>query len=260
MTKKNKIQFVMDTDWLFNGIIDSEQKQYILLSYFQKLNNNLEEMKVYPMFTELSLHLGNIQTLINQDKILYSDKRLSSYDDEYLISDLKLKDIPVLADDEYDEYRKILKFSHPRLQDYFGITKSIWSIVYDAITVNVKKNKNNIDSKTGFFYYSSKEKLYIWKYTVRKTKKTDTQPKTYLKLIHETEDLNLTVNDFILNFLSKDSKVKTHKYPLFEVICNDVFPLEETLIPIFKRKVMSYISQTVKKEKNTVKKLITNGV
>ncbi len=250
----------MDTDWLFNGIIDSEQKQYILLSYFQKLNNNLEEMKVYPMFTELSLHLGNIQTLINQDKILYSDKRLSSYDDEYLISDLKLKDIPVLADDEYDEYRKILKFSHPRLQDYFGITKSIWSIVYDAITVNVKKNKNNIDSKTGFFYYSSKEKLYIWKYTVRKTKKTDTQPKTYLKLIHETEDLNLTVNDFILNFLSKDSKVKTHKYPLFEVICNDVFPLEETLIPIFKRKVMSYISQTVKKEKNTVKKLITNGV
>lgn len=131
----------MDTDWLFNGIIDSEQKQYILLSYFQKLNSNLEEMKVYPMFTELSLHLGNIQTLLNQDKILYSDKRLSSYDDEYLISDLKLKDIPVLADDEYDEYRKILKFSHPRLQDYFGITKSIWSIVYDSITVNVKKNK-----------------------------------------------------------------------------------------------------------------------
>lgn len=102
--------------------------------------------------------------------------------------------------------------------------------------------------------------MYIWKYTVRKSKKTDTQPKTYLKLIHETEDLNLTVNDFILNFLSKDTKVKSHKYPLFEVICNDVFPLEETLIPIFKRKVMSYISQTVKKEESKVKKLLTNGV
>jgi hypothetical protein len=250
----------MDTDWLFNGIIDSEQKQYILLNYFQKLNSNLEEMKVYPMFTELSLHLGNIQTLINQDQILYSDKRLSSFDDEYLISDLKLKDIPVLAEDEYEEYRKILKFSHPRLQDYFGITKSIWAIVYDAITVNVKKNKNNLESKVGFFYYISKEKLYIWKYSIRKNRKTDTQPKTNLKLIHETEDLNLTVNDFILNFLSKDVKLKTHKYPLFEVICNDVFPLEETLVPIFKRKVLSYISQTVKKEENTVKKLITNGV
>ena len=135
----------MDTDWLFNGIIDSEQKEYVLLDYFQKLNKDLEQMKVYPMFTELSLHLGNIQTLINQDKILYSEKSLSSFDDEYIISDLKLKNIPVLADDEYGEYRKILKFSHPKLQDYFGITKSIWSIVYDAITVNLKKNKINID-------------------------------------------------------------------------------------------------------------------
>ena len=67
--KKNKVKFVMDTDWLFEGIIDSEQKQYILLNYFQKLNKNLEEMKVYPMFTELSLHLGNIQTLMNQNQM-----------------------------------------------------------------------------------------------------------------------------------------------------------------------------------------------
>ena len=67
--RKNKLKFVMDTDWLFEGIIDSEQKQYILLGYFQKLNKNLEEMKVYPMFTELSLHLGNIQTLMNQNQM-----------------------------------------------------------------------------------------------------------------------------------------------------------------------------------------------
>lgn len=250
----------MDTDWLFNGIIDSEQKEYVLLDYFQKLNKDLEQMKVYPMFTELSLHLGNIQTLINQDKILYSEKSLSSFDDEYIISDLKLKNIPVLADDEYGEYRKILKFSHPKLQDYFGITKSIWSIVYDAITVNLKKNKINIDSKMGFFYYQSKEKLYVWRYNVRKVKKEDTQSKTYLKIIHESEGLDLTPNEIILNFLSKDTKVKTHKYPVFEVLSSEIFPLEETLIPIFKRKIMSYITQTIKKESNKVKKLLPDGV
>lgn len=260
MNRKSKIKFVMDTDWLFNGIIDSEQKQYILLDYFQKLNKDLEQMKVYPMFTELSLHLGNIQTLINQDKILYSEKYLSSFDDEFLLSDLKLKDIPVLAEDEYDEYRKILKFSHPRLQDYFGITKSIWSIVYDSITVNLKKNKTNIDSKMGFFYYQSKEKLYVWRYNVRKHRKEDIQSKTFLKIIHESEGSDLTPNDIILNFLSKDSKVKTHKYPVFEVLCSEIFPLEETLIPIFKRKIMSYITQTIKKESNKVKKLLPDGV
>jgi len=152
-SKKNKMKFVMDTDWLFDGIIDAEQKEYVLLNYFQKLNKDLEQMKVYPMFTEISLHLGNIQTLINQNKILYSERNLKSYDDELLLTDLKLKDIPVLAEDEFKEYQKILKFSYPKIQDYFGITKSIWSIVYDAIQVNIKKNKNNLSSKYGFFYY-----------------------------------------------------------------------------------------------------------
>ena len=108
----------MDTDWLFNGIIDSEQKQYILLSYFQKLNSNLEEMKVYPMFTELSLHLGNLQTLLNRNQILYIDKKIKMNGDEIYISDLKVRDIPQLTVEEFAEYQKILRDSHSKIFDY----------------------------------------------------------------------------------------------------------------------------------------------
>ena len=68
MSKKNNLKFILNTNWVFEGILDSEQKQYILLSYFQKLNKNLDDMKIYPMFTELSLHLGNVQSLINQNR------------------------------------------------------------------------------------------------------------------------------------------------------------------------------------------------
>ena len=63
-----KVEFIMDTDWIFQGILDAEQKQYVLLDYFQKLNKHLENMEVYPMFIELSLHLVNIQAL----NIIYS--------------------------------------------------------------------------------------------------------------------------------------------------------------------------------------------
>ena len=62
----------METDWLFDGILDAEQKQYVLLDYFQKMNKHLERMEVYPMFIELSLHLGNIQTLLTQNKMFRS--------------------------------------------------------------------------------------------------------------------------------------------------------------------------------------------
>jgi hypothetical protein len=257
---KNKVKFLMDTDWMFDGIVDSEEKEYRLLSYFQKLNKNLDEMKVYPLFTEISLHLGNIQTLINQDKILYTDRELSSFDDELLFSDLKLKDIPVLAKDEYEEYQKILKNTLPKLQYYFQITKSIWTIVYDSIKINVKKNKNNMSSKKGFFYFDNKENLFVWEYSIRKLKNSENNTKTSIKLIYKEPSSELTISDIISNFMLSQNKSKNHKLPVFEIICDDIFPMEETLVPIFKRKVMSYISQTVKNENNKLMKLLPNGV
>jgi len=85
----------MDTNWIFDGVIDAELKQYVLLGYFQKLNKQLEEMKVYPMFTEITLHLANVQNIIKNNKILYTDKTLTSLDDELTFKDLKTKDLPI---------------------------------------------------------------------------------------------------------------------------------------------------------------------
>lgn len=242
-TKKN-FDFIMDTDWLFNGILDAEQKQYVLLDYFQKLNKYFEEMKIYPMFIELSLHLGNIQTLINSDKILYTEKKFTTNDDELLLSDLKLKDIPVLATEEVDEYKKILKNSQPQLYDYFNFAKSLWSVVYESIDIKVRKNKFNIKSKSGFFYYQSDEVLYIWQYTTKKVYKVENQTKTHLKQIYEGEKGDLTVEKIISTFSKTYEKNGEKGYPVIEVVCSNMFPMKETLLPIFKRKILSYINQT----------------
>lgn len=259
MSKKNNLKFILGTDWVFDGIIDSEQKQYILLDYFQKLNKSLEDMKIYPMFTELSLHLGNVQSLISQNRMLYTDKTLKSYDDELIISDLKLKEIPSLTNDEFSEYQKILKYSQPKLLDYFNITKAFWSIVYDSITINVRKNKSNLHSKTGFYYYQSSDKLYVWKYTTRIINKKSQISKTTIKLILEEEKKDLTIPQIISKFYKEDKTNPKTKVPIFEVLCNDIFPLNETLVPIFKRKILSYINQQVKIVKPE-KKLLKNGI
>ena len=250
--RNKKVKFIMDTDWLFEGILDAEQKQYVLLDYFQKMNKHLERMEVYPMFIELSLHLGNVQTLLNQDKILYTDRQLTSNDDELIFSDLKVKDIPVLDDDEVIEYRKILRYVQPQLHDYFNYAKSIWSIVYDSIDVIIKKNKTNLNSKSGFFYYKTETSLYIWKYTTKKVYKSNNQTKTTLSAIYYGEQLDLTMPEILSKFSKTYEKNKESNNPIFEVLCHDIFPLEETLVPIFKRKILSYINQQGK-----VKKLLS---
>jgi regulator of sigma D len=244
--RKNKNNFIMNTDWLFDGILDAEQKQYVLLDYFQKMNQYLERMEVYPMFIEISLHLGNMQTLLTQNKILYTDRKLTSNDDELVLSDLKVKDIPVLDDDEVIEYQKILKNSQPQLHDYFNFAKSIWSIVYDSIEVAVKKNKNNLQSKSGFFSYKTPEKVYVWQYTTRRVYKTNGQTKTSVKLIFDGQQDDLTIPEIISTFSKTYEKNNENLYPVFEVFCSDIFPLEQTLLPIFKRKILAYVNQNVK--------------
>jgi hypothetical protein len=158
---KNKPGFIMDTDWLFQGILDAEQKEYILLSYFQKINQNLEELKIYPMFTDLSLHLGNIQTLLTKNQILYTNKNFYLNNlEELTFKDLKLKNIPQLTSEEYEEYQKILRSSQSKLFDYFNIAKAVWSIAYDSIQIKVVKNFKNTSSPIGFFYFEKDNQIY----------------------------------------------------------------------------------------------------
>jgi len=235
--RNKKVSFIMNTDWIFDGVLDSEQKQYVLLDYFQKMNKYLEDMKIYPMFIELSLHLGNIQTLLTQNKILYVDRQFTSNDDELILSDLKLKDIPVLADEEVEEYHKILKMAQPQLHDYFNFAKSIWSVAYDSVEVTLKKNK-------------PKDKLYIWRYVTKKVYKVKNQTRTSLTLVYEGLQNELTIQDIISKFSKTYDKNNEESYPVFEVSSDDIFPLQETLIPMFKRKVVAYIKQGTSIKKN----------
>jgi hypothetical protein len=225
---KNKLKFVMDTDWIFDGVIDAEQKQYVLLGYFQKLNKQLEEMKVYPMFTEITLHLANVQNIIKNNKILYTDKKLTNYDDELTFIDLKTKDLPPLKVTELNELKTILQYSLSKLQDYFDIIKSIWTVVYDLIEIVSIFNEDNLTSKRGYFYTKSNQIIKIWEYNIRKYKGYNT-----FNIEEKLED------DLLKHIHSIDNKL-----PSFYLHCEKDVPMEETLIPLFKRKVMSYVLQT----------------
>ena len=142
------------------------------------------------------------------------------------------------------EYKKILKNSQPQLFDYFNFAKSLWSVVYESINIKVRMNKSNIKSKVGFFYFQNDEVLYVWQYTTKKVYKVENQTKTHLKQIFEGDKGDLTVEEIISTF-SKTYETKGEKScPIIEVKCSNIFPLKETLLPIFKRKILSYINQT----------------
>jgi hypothetical protein len=245
MARKKKVEFLMNTEWMFEKPIDQEHKEYKLLSYFQKMGEKLDNMELYPSFIELSLHLANIQTLIKDRKIIYTDKRFSTVDDELLVKDLKIKEIPELDNEEKEEFAKILTYSAPRMLEYFNIAKSVWEIVFDSIILRIKKNKNSVLQKKGYFYYvNPKDNIfYVWEYEIKLINKKSPESKTLVNLIHSNTKSNLTITK-IINTFSLYNEEEKLKLPVFEMICDGEFPIYETLLPLFKRKLITYLNQT----------------
>ena len=244
--KNNKgIEFVMETDWLFEKPIDREHKEYKLLSYFQKMGEKLDNMELYPGFIEISLHLASIQTLIKDKKLIYTNKKFDTIDDELLVKDLKIKQIPDMDQEETEEFNNILRFSAPRMMEYFNIAKSVWSVVFDTIEVKIKKNKKNISTNKGYFYYYEKKtnNLYVWEYNVTPASRGSMEKKTLVNLIYSEPKDKLTIPKIINTFSQWSDEVEKPTLPVFEMKCSDIFPINETLLPLFKRKLISYINQ-----------------
>lgn len=251
MGRKKKISFKLNPEWMYKEPIDFEYNKYTLLDYLQKCDKSFDNFELYPNFVELSLHLANLQSIVKENTLLLTDKKFESCDDEILVKELKPKKPRELSDSEEEELDKTIKFSGPKLFDAFNIAKSIWNIAFESIDLYLRKNKRSLIAGTGyiFFYRKQNETLYVWEYEIKRDKKDKTTNKTYLKLIYDGVADNLTVTEIIDTLSTWNQTEYFRDLPIFEVKCGQNFPFEETMVPIIKRKVMSYIFQVVNTEK-----------
>lgn len=251
MGRKKKISFKLNPEWMLKEPVDFEFNKYTLLDFLQKCEKGFNNLEIYPDFVELSLHLANLQSLSKERTLLLTEKKFESCDDEILVKELVPKKARELSKSEEEELTKTLEYSGPKLFDSFNIAKSIWNMAYDNLEISLKKNKENINSGRGyiFFYRKIENLIYVWEYEIKKSKKDKHNNKTYIKEIYKGPPSDLTLTYIIQTYSNwKDSdSILTH--PIFEARCPQNFPLEQTLVPILKRKVTAYVYQIVNIEK-----------
>ena len=252
MGRKKKISFKLNPEWMLKEPLDFEYNKYTLLDYLQKCEKRFDNFEIYPDFVELSLHLANLQSLVKENTLLLTNKKFESCDDEILLKELYPKKPRELTEEEESELDKTIKFSGNKLFDTFNIAKSIWNLAYDTVQISLKKNKQNINSKFGYIFYYDKEnkKVFVWEYEMKKPNINDINNKTYLNLIYEDNPDELKLN-YIIETFSKWNQIENYtEFPIFEMKCFQKFPMEQTLIPIMKRKILAYIFQVVGYEKS----------
>jgi hypothetical protein len=251
MGRKKKMSFKLNPEWMYKEPLDFEYNKYTLLDYLQKCDKSFDKFELYPNFVELSLHLANIQSIVKENTLLLTNKKFESFDDEILVKELIPKKPRKLTEEEENELDNTIKYSGPKLFDAFNIAKSIWNIAFESIDLYIRKNKEALIAGTGyiFFYRKQNEKLYVWEYEIKSDKKDRSTNRTYLNLIFDGNVDEFTLTQIIETF-SKWNQTEYYKQlPIFEIKCSQNFPFEETMVPIIKRKVMSYIFQIVNIEK-----------
>lgn len=249
--KKNHISFKLSPEWMLKEPIDFEFNKYTLLDYLQKCEKRFNNLEIYPDFVELSLHLANIQSLSKENTLLLTDKKFESCDDEILLKELTPKKPREMTREEVQELDKTIRYSNNKLFDAFNMAKSIWNLAYDTLDISLRKNKKNIGGGLGYVYFYHKEvnKILVWEYQIKKPKGEKVNDKTYLKLIYEGEPSDITLQ-YIIDTHSSWIEIDGYKeFPIFEAKCIQPFPLESTIIPILKRKIMAYVFQVVNYEK-----------
>lgn len=232
-----KKHFKLNPDWIITEPIDYEHKYYVLMDFVKYCDEKIDKFELYPLFSEISLNLANLQSISSEFKYITLDKKFKSVDDEILLNELKFESVPRMDDIKVEEFNKILKTAGLKIYEYFNIVKALWTITYDSVAINLLNRDDIKDFNNGYFYIEIDGVKYVWKFLTNDPSKMKVDSKIETDLIYcERTKVNFKK---ILKNLSVNIDL-----PMFEITTSNNLPLENTLFPIFKRKVVSYIMQS----------------
>jgi len=242
MEKNPNINFILPSDWFLQRPIDFEHKQYVLSSLLVKVEEALSRGELYPYFTELSLHMASIGSFIKNESYYIIDKEFKSVDDEVMLYELKpRKNRKKYTKEEYAELVKIMAYAHEKLLQYFSICKGVWDMSYDATSIKLRKNKKQLDKKVSYVVYQDtfNESTIVWEsqFIINSERRGDTT----IKFDKIYEGNNKTFKEVV----KENSTSQNLDIPIFEVFSSQNFPLENTLIPLFKRKLHTFFTQSL---------------
>ena len=248
----------MNTDWVFQEPIDFEHKQYVLLDFLQKMDKQLQNLKLYPNFQQISLHLASVNLITEKGQYLTLTRILKDPDDEILISDLLANSLPLFTKEEILEIYKVCLFSNDRIKDFFNQAKALWDVANDSISIEPIQNPKNIEPKEGLFFIKDNGLTYLYEFTIKLIKKGAVDTKCVIKkvCICEEDSFEEKLSEVKKSLIKNINDPKIYKNLIvFKVHHTEQFPFKETLLPISKRKVMNYMIQSkLIKNKNLTKR------
>jgi len=220
----------LETDWFLKKPIDLEHKEYVLNYFLKRVEESLSSGEIYPFFSLVSLHLCSLGHFSKTGKILKLKKKILDFDTEISIEDLKeYKSRVKLSDSESEEVKKIVKYAQEKLTQYFTVCKTIWQFTFESTSVKLRKIGSEIQDKFLFLYKDIYNKEFIlWEFEYKRSK-------NHRKLV-----INKILTEKLNHFDEMDNLSESDQYKNLSIVegfSTQNIPVENTLLPLFKRKI-----------------------
>jgi hypothetical protein len=228
--------------WFAEGYIDFELKKYTLLAYLQEVSRYFDENKLYPQLSDVIFHYNNLCAFRENKQVLqqFFPKRLSKIDQEriQLLYEKMVEDEDIML-----QLEDIIHYAIDRLGPTIRSGTDIYEFVEEKLSIT-PVGLIPLDTKEGYLFLSNgtgkQTRVYQFrlsifekhdeKYRAIKTEFIETHRRS---IVHTYEQI-------------KSSLLQTRsELPNPAVYCVETpltYPLEETLLPIAKRRLVRYIT------------------
>lgn len=232
----------LNPDWFVEGTLDFEYKKYILLAYLQHVDKEFASLRLYPPFTELIQHYQNMASYAKDKKELR--KQFPKSLDKEAFKQFKLNFEPEIEDqDNIAEIDTIIDYALPVIKRSLKEGKSIYEYIDEQLSIE----------PVGILPLHKKEGYLLLKVDPNK----EVRAYEYQIVFFENTEANyhgLSMR-FITSFTHsisntfeaiKHQLIKSYrKFPnpaTYLLHSRQVFPVEPALLPVAKRKFLSYMS------------------
>ena len=232
----------LNTNWLTEGLIDLEYKRYLLLSYFQQVENCFRQNQLYPTMSDLVFHYNNLLQVRDHKQLLRENfpKEISKSELRRLtlIYEAMVEDDAVMR-----ELEEIICFSLPEFERYLEEGKAIYQFVEQNLLIS-PVGLTPLDRSAGYVFLmpvrGQQADVYEYRITIFEHAEETFRGIRMTFLESVSKQITYTFEAMKVDLLRKYRTLANPATYLIEsrVAC----PVQETLLPVAKRSLVKYLA------------------
>lgn len=236
---------ILNNNWLTEKCIDFEYKKYVLLAFLQEVDKDFEVQKLYPSLSELVTHYRQVTAIKEKKDELYKSFPQTAKDID--AEKMKIVYESLIHDSELmKELESIIDFSIPRFQRYLSEGKKIYDAIESQLNI-FPVGVVPLHAKEGYIFIRDGKNAdtHVYEYDITLFEQAEAKYRGIHTQYVKTREMDLGLSYQYIKLELIKEKQEMPNPATYAIESEWTVPLEETLLPIAKRRLLKFVERNV---------------